>query len=135
MKDKTLEELLNDCKQEVEQFLEKDFTRGFYRKPLTVNDQMDMFKKEKALYVLAENLFFWAEKSLQGYEIDYDNPQTIIDYCDVIPLAIFGVDGNEFEKETRVVYTKETRVKVIDGEEQDILQGRKRGDGSEILFS
>jgi hypothetical protein len=135
MKGKTLEDLLNECKAEVEQFLDKDMTRGFYRKPVTANEQINMFKKDKLLYVLDENLLFWAEKSLQGYEIDYDNPQAIINYCDVIPLAICGVDGNEFEKETRVVYTKETSVKVINGEEQDILQGRKRGDGSEILFS
>ena len=135
MKEKTLEDLLKECKADVEQFLDKDMTRGFYRKPLTVNNQINMFKEDKLLYVLDENLLFWAEKSLQGYEIDYDNPQEIINYCDVIPLAICGVDGNEFEKETRVVYTKETSVKVINGEEQDILQGRRRGNGSEILYS
>ena len=136
---KTLNDVLNEAGETAKQFLEKDMTRGFYRNPVTINDQKDMLDNGKCVYVLGENLLTWAEEKYAEKWIaeknGYDHPQELIFHVPFIPLRICGIDGNEFIRLRKVVYTDKYDIKVITGEESDILQGRRRGEGSEILHS
>lgn len=136
---KTLKEVLDDASKTAEEFINKTMTRGFYRKPLTVNDQKDMLDNGDCVYVQGDELLTWAEREFdEGFLVSinaYDYPNEILEHTEHIPLSICGVDGNEFKEEQRVVYIKKHNIRVITGEESDILQGRLKGEGSDILYS
>jgi hypothetical protein len=116
--------------------------RGYYRKPLTKTYQKEMLQKDKVVYVQGDKLIKWTEDNfidevVDGIraEINYDYPDHVLDFVEHIPLNICGVDGDEFSDSLRVAYVDKIKIIVIDGEEQEILQGYLRGDGSNILYS
>ena len=136
---KTLKETLDEASKTAKEFINKTMTRGFYRKPLTYNDQKNMLENDKAIYIQGDELLTWAESKFNedflGEINAYDYPQNILEHTEHIPLNICGVDGNEFKDEQRVVYINKNYITVITGEESDILQGRLKGEGSNILYS
>ena len=108
--------------------------RGHFRLPVTANEQHELFLNDKYVYVQSDNLMFWLE-SKELRDLNYDYPEDNLQQVKHIPLSICGIDGNEFVDDQRVVYIERTTIKVIDGEEVEILQGHLKGDGSDILYS
>lgn len=108
--------------------------RGHYRLPVTATEQEDLFAEEKFVFVQEDNLMFWLE-SKELRDLNYDYPEENLKQVEYVPLSICGVDGNEFVDDQRVVYFTKATVKVITGEDAEILQGHLKGDGSEILYS
>lgn len=139
IKGQTLQEVLDDCTKTVKNYDKNYYSRGHFRPPLTVKDQKELHNEDKIIFVVEDNLLFWAENNFdEGFLTSinaYDYPDSILKHCEVIPMSICGIDGKEFEKDTRVIYTDKTTVKVINGEEVEILQGHLKGNGSEILYS
>jgi len=113
--------------------------RGYYRKPFTRENQKGMLQNDKYIYVQGDKLTKWAEDNFdEGFLISinaYDYPDEILSHCEHIPLYICGIDGDEFKESLNVVYKDRIKIIVIDGEEQEILQGYLKGDGSNILYS
>ena len=109
---------------------------GYYRNVPTSEEQLQDLIKYKIIYCNHDSYMKWIKdeniKLIESYdEFLSELPD------EMIPLRICGIKGNEFEeyKERREIKLSPNMVKIIDGEEQEILLGIQEGEGSEILFS
>ena len=106
---------------------------GFFRTPPTMNEQLESLFKHKYIYCVEENFIHYCESN--NIEVDYNYPDVIINK--MIPISICGIEGNEFKKFTDIqaIEISSNMIKLINGEEQEILMGVLKGEGSEILYS
>ena len=105
---------------------------GHFRIVPNTEEQLQFLFNHKYIYCVEENFIYFCETN--GIEVDYDYPDA---KTKMIPLSICGIRGNEFEEwiGEKAMKVSGNMIKLINGEEQEILLGHLKGDGSEILYS
>ena len=128
----TLLEVMQGAINIAENFVIKE--EGYFRKAPDKCEQLSILFNDRYVYCEKENFISWLEYEKKEIP-DYDNIDK--DSYGMIPLCICGIKGNEFDRFTgkNKIEISSNLIILIDGEEQDILLGKLKGDGSNILYS